>query len=179
MHFILRHDLRGKRISFIEVTIIAMHEYWNSPLTGPRNGNRIALNLSDLLLSSDTTIQNQSDQHPTSVDYQRELNKLLIKSRGTAYEKTLQKFIESKFREKPSTNDQSVQRDQRSESAKLDVSGLNASNEFRRFRFEALTAESPSSFQDSRERLEHISKPLERNTWKVLFIPKRINGSIF
>lgn len=51
------------------------------------------------MMSATTEASVHPDQGRNPQDYRRELNKLLKKSRGTPYEKTLRKFVESKLRE--------------------------------------------------------------------------------
>lgn len=65
----------------------------------------IGLNISDLLsesgLASPSPVVKESPGkvNINKVDYQIELEKLVKKSRGTAYEKTLQRFMETKLAE--------------------------------------------------------------------------------
>lgn len=107
-------------------------------------------------------------------DYRRELTKLLKKSRGTPYEKTLRKFVESKLREinydiaqKPAvpivSNSGSPDR------PKIDLLSLTKS------KYDSPQRGKNTSFQVipdeelSRLRIEELSKPLERHRYQGVY----------
>jgi hypothetical protein len=69
------------------------------------NSSRISLSLSDLVTPAirDNDLESEARTSVVSVNeavsYKKELKKLLSKSRGTAYEATLRKFVEAKYSE--------------------------------------------------------------------------------
>ncbi len=71
----------------------------------PQSGNRISLSLSDLVSPGLKEFDELETERGTSVsgtdaiNYKKELKKLLAKSRGTAYESTLRRFVEQKYNE--------------------------------------------------------------------------------
>lgn len=144
--------------------------------TPDANAKRISLNLSDLNTSASAPTAAAAPVHGSGTrvaEYKRELSKLLTKSKGTAYENTLKKFVQAKYKE--------ILRDEteRSQSAHSTAPRVNlASLSFSRYDSIAKSPPTSSSiFQnelkrmkqiDSLERLEKLSKPLEKNIYKVL-----------
>ncbi len=129
----------------------------------PQSANkRASLSLSDLINTEDAGIAPVSTLPVTeSSDYKKELAKLLAKSRGTAYEKTLKKFVETKYGE--------MQSDEVIKAASSDVLRSSLAN------LSVSKYDSPrktSLFDDSvlnerKSRLDEIAQPSDRNKWKV------------
>lgn len=69
----------------------------------PASSQRISLSLSDLvspgLREFDEETKTSVNSGNDATNYKRELKKLLTKSRGTAYEATLRRFVEAKYNE--------------------------------------------------------------------------------
>ncbi|RYH07447.1 hypothetical protein EON65_41760 [archaeon] len=110
-----------------------------------------------------------------SVDYKQELAKLMMRSKGTPYEKTLKKFVESKLSE---MERHEVERQNELNMLRVDpeseeITLLNLSP---RHKFDSSQTQSNNlyAFQpythtaqsNNQHRLEEISRPLERNKYK-------------
>lgn len=132
-------------------------------------GNRISLSLSDLV-SSDYSVRKpeQTPQNETSSEYKQELATLLAKSRGTSYERTLKKFVETKYREIQADEEAKAQesRSMRTSLASLSSSKYDSPNRASVF--------DDSVLNERKSRLEEMSRPMDRQTWKgpVVDVPR-------
>jgi hypothetical protein len=156
----------------------AVSSYGQSPYGGNLESTPFApqkISLSDL--NGDTPLNatiaslNNLNMNDKQVDYRKELTKLLTKSRGTAYENTLRRFVEVKLRE--------IGRDLEekklaasTQNKKLDLMGLSTSkydSPQRSSIREAIMKLQESNESDTKKkRLEEMSQPLERNKYKVI-----------
>lgn len=128
----------------------------STPLPGPSKS--ISLSLHDLVSSNlEVTPQNQS------AAYKRELAKLLVKSKGTAYEATLKRFVESKYREIKADEHNNVwnNQDQISNLSNLSNSRYDTDH------FDGCIIEVPKTTEISIERLAELAKPKASQVWKV------------
>jgi hypothetical protein len=145
--------------------------------------NRVQLTLDDLSengkFDTGNSVESEHlfDFDPTknSSTYKNELIKLLQKSRGTPYEKTLKKFVESKLKE-INFDQQQRQRDESFEGQS--VGGSQASNKrpsllsYSKSIFDTPNHLRNNSYNKYSEeeltkiRMEELSKPLERNVYR-------------
>lgn len=134
----------------------------------PDRGNRISLSLSDLVSSDYSIRKPEQPQNETSSEYKQELATLLAKSRGTSYERTLKKFVETKYREIQADEEAKAQdsRLMRTSLASLSSSKYDSPNRASVF--------DDSVLNERKSRLEEMSKPMDRQIWKgpVLDVPR-------
>ena len=109
-----------------------------------------------------------------SLNYKRELTKLLAKSRGTAYEASLKKFVEAKYREikKDEEERQYMQRVANSESLGdlSRASKLDRAPEAARNASFTLMGNTFSLHDDRQNRIEKMAKPRENRMYQVRFV---------
>jgi len=103
-----------------------------------------------------------------SIDYKKELSKLLTKSRGTAYENTLRRFVETKLRE--IGRDMEEKKSQGNTPKKLDLFSLSTSKydspHRNAIRESILKIPEIDDTEIKKKRLEDMSQPLDRNKYK-------------
>jgi hypothetical protein len=110
-----------------------------------------------------------------SSDYKNELDRLISKSQGTAYEATLKRFVQSKYKELENSKIKEENEIEQHEN----LHKFNANRNYEQnsyIDYEAndnLSYSSSVSYCQSRkekdkiEWLDEMSKPNERHTWKV------------
>lgn len=150
--------------------------------------HRVQLTLDDLSYSEadhmSATTDTGSVSRPTGEsnrgpqDYKRELTKLLRKSRGTPYEKTLRKFVESKLREishdiqnnkSRSVTPTSNRHPSSPEPYKIDLLSLSRSKYDSPKRGGETIHQAIPDEELSRLRIEELSKPLDRNRYQGVY----------
>lgn len=134
-----------------------------------QNG-RVALNLSDLVTDNNIGLDNNNNNNKGgykdngTLDYEKELIKLLQKSRGTKYENTLQDIVATKIRQSREKADAEYNKEnnKRNENyQRLDISRLDESK-----KESQKVALSLSSYPDRSSRLSELSKPFAHHAWK-------------
>lgn len=152
------------------------HSSIGTPFAGtPYSTQKISL--SDLTVNNENRNQNATAASPNygnsntskSIDYKKELSKLLTKSRGTAYETTLKRFVETKLRE--IGKDIEVKKSKGSTPQKLDLFSLSTSKydspNRSAIRESIIKMQELNDSATKKNRLEDMSQPLERNKYKV------------
>lgn len=164
--------------------------------------HRVQLTLDDLSYSeadhmsaateTGSVYRQPGDGNRDPQDYRRELNKLLKKSRGTPYEKTLRKFVESKLKEiahdmnqKSRSGTPTAGRTSNNtapsspEPYKIDLMSLSRS------RYDSpqrgpghLAYQAIPDEELSRLRIEELSKPLDRHRYQGVYDPKTTTNHI-
>ena len=125
-----------------------------------KDNKTISLSIEDLM--TEPRVARTESIEGEAIDYKTELAKLLAKSRGTAYEKTLKRFVEAKYRE--IQLDES-ERTRRSIAGQLDLASLSTSK-YDSPRKGSIFDNSVLN-SDKKAKIEELAKPLGRNTWKV------------
>lgn len=120
----------------------------------------MSLSLSDLILD-ETPQFSKSLPIGQSSDYKKELAKLLTKSRGTAYEKTLKRFVESKYKEMQEDEENRAFELSRSTNSLLNLSTSKYDTQQRASVFDS------SVLTERESRMKEMAKPMERNKYKV------------
>ncbi len=137
--------------------------YQYVPITSVQTGavgSKMSLSLSDLVFD-DTPQFSKSLPVGQSSDYKKELAKLLTKSRGTAYEKTLKRFVQNKYKEMQEDEDNKVFELNRTTNSLLNLSTSKYDTQQRASVFDN------SVLVERESRLEEMAKPTERNKYKV------------
>lgn len=146
--------------------------------------NKVSLSLSDLDVSRNIAGQNPQDNEIASpnskileqfgfigtldqMNYRKELAKLLVKSKGTVYEKTLRKFVENKLQE-IARDEEMKQNDVilRSSPNKVPLTALSVSK-YDSPQRNHYTDHQANIESVGRRRIDAIAAPLERNKYKV------------
>ena len=124
--------------------------------------NKISLSLSDLMADSDINTSVEGYSGKAAIDYRKELTKLLSKSKGTPYEATLRRFIETKLRD---MNNEDVERPGivTAGLASLNISKYDSPNRQSPFDNNPLFKTKDESW------LEVMSQPNPRHVWKVTY----------
>lgn len=135
-------------------------------------------------LSSRSRANSENPINKSTNDYKKELMQLLDKSRGTAYERSLKRFVESKLKEISRDQEDRKKNQEMFESMKISpekISLLNLStskydsNHPSRLSgsilksFPSMNSLDDSTLQPSlsQMRIDEMSKPLDRNKYKV------------
>ena len=95
-------------------------------MQGSNDSEGRTLNLSELLSAHESS--NTVNAINKSIEYQRELSKLIEKSRGTKYEATLQRIMESKIKEQQLLEEMKTKPETTYVYERLDISRLEASS---------------------------------------------------
>lgn len=163
--------------------------------------HRVQLTLDDLSYSeadhlsaateTGSVYRQPGDGNRDPQDYRRELNKLLKKSRGTPYEKTLRKFVESKLKEiahdmnqksrsgTPTGGRTSNTAPSSPEPYKIDLMSLSRSRYDSPQRGTGQIAYQAIADEElSRLRIEELSKPLDRHRYQGVYDPKTTTNHI-
>lgn len=151
--------------------------FGQSPYHGNVDSTPFAQKISLSDLNGDTPLNvtiaslNSLNMNDKQVDYRKELTKLLAKSRGTAYENTLRRFVEVKLRE--------IGRDLEEKkltastpNKKIDLFSLSTSKydspQRSSIREAIMKLQESKESETKKKRLEDMSQPLDRNKYKVV-----------